>query len=93
MEPLINLILSYESDTFNAVALGVTAQEAEMIARSLFMDLCNVVEQGGHIWCDGLLLASRLEDFREEDEPRDFVVEAHERIAQKNDGELPDHLA
>ena len=66
MDPLIKLIMSYESDTFSASQEQLTEQEAEMLARGLFTDLCRIVESGGHLWCDGLLLASRLEDLRDE---------------------------
>ncbi len=61
---LTQIILEYESDTFNAKMLRVTKAEARTIARKLFLDLCRIVEEGGRMTCDGVRLTEELENIR-----------------------------
>lgn len=64
MDKIADIILRYESDTFDAGALGVTRKEARQMAARLFMRLCKVVEEGGQLRCDGDVLSSMLDDVR-----------------------------
>jgi hypothetical protein len=66
MERLILIIQTYESDTFNARALHVQRHEAEAIAQKLFDRLCEIVEEGGQMFCSGDRLAAILTAVREE---------------------------
>lgn len=62
---LTAIIREYESDTFNARASRVTVAESVVIAQRLMRNLCDIVEAGGRMSCDGVRLAEMLEDIRE----------------------------
>lgn len=62
---LASIIKGYESDTFDAKALGVTRQEAWNMAEHLFDLLVKIVEEGGVLRCDGDVLSALLEDIRD----------------------------
>jgi len=64
MNKLIAIIIDYESDTFNARAQRVTRKEARLIAQSLLNDFYTMVEEGGRMYCDGMLLDYRLDAIR-----------------------------
>lgn len=68
MDKLAHVILTYESDTFSAIGLGVTPQDAHDMAVLLFDRLCKVVEEGGILRSDGDVLSALLDDIREEQE-------------------------
>jgi hypothetical protein len=73
MEPLVNIIKEYESDTFSASFEDLTNQEAEMLARRLFIRLCEIAEEGGTMRVDGDVLSAYLDELREEEEMNLFV--------------------
>jgi len=64
MDKLVKIIREYESDTFNARALGVTRKEAHLIAERLLSKLCEIVEEGGYLRCDGDTLSIMLNNVR-----------------------------
>lgn len=65
MDELETIILNYESDTFSASGLGVTARDARAMALLLIKRLCKVVRTGGTLRCDGDVLAGLLDEVRE----------------------------
>ncbi len=65
MDRIANIILEYESDTFNAFELGVTPQDAHDMAALLFDRLCKVVDEGGTLRCDGDVLAELFDTVRD----------------------------
>lgn len=64
MTKLIAIILAYESDTFNAKARKVTRKEARALAKWMLFDFYKMVEEGGRMHCDGVLLDFRLDSIR-----------------------------
>lgn len=65
MDRIAHIILAYESDTFSASALNVTRKEARMMAAKFFERLCGVVEEGGTLRSDGVVLSDMLDDIRD----------------------------
>ena len=62
---LVEIIESYESDTFNAQDLG--SDEAAAMALRLFDRFCRILSEGGTIICDGVMLSHLLDEVRERD--------------------------
>ncbi len=60
MNKLANTILLYQSDTFDAGALGVTRAEARKMAAHIFAMVCKIVEESGQVRCDGAILKELL---------------------------------